>query len=181
MSELSVIGDKNLPTQFQPEETFTKQAQLDAIIALAKKTLDLDVLENAIDMKIAEQAEFIEWWGNSVRGAGKPKDINAESALITQDKATELTGYSQPQVSRIKTKLKDVEKYREQVIGATAKKLNPDSVRGTEGTGENEWYTPAKYIEAVHQVLGTIDTDPASSALARELGVLKDYEEWGQS
>jgi hypothetical protein len=43
------------------------------------------------------------------------------------------------------------------------------TVRGTEGTGEYERYTPPQYIELVRQVLGEIDLDPASHALAQKV------------
>lgn len=48
-------------------------------------------------------------------------------------------------------------------------------VRGTQGTGDNEWYTPAKYIEAAREVLGGIDTDPASSEIANRAVRARQY------
>jgi hypothetical protein len=34
-------------------------------------------------------------------------------------------------------------------------------IRGTQGTGDNEWYTPAKYVEMARKVLGAFSADEA--------------------
>lgn len=42
-------------------------------------------------------------------------------------------------------------------------------------SGNNEWYTPATYIEAARQVLGKIELDPASSATANDVVQAEEY------
>ena len=58
-------------------------------------------------------------------------------------------------VERWRINLSDTERYRCKIIQAAYRKagLEPEENHRAEGTGENEWFTPLEYIEALAQAL----------------------------
>ena len=66
-----------------------------------------------------------------------------------------------------KTELKRLSRMAPEKQAAAAQAAVSGHVRGTFGTGENEWYTPDKYLTSARHVMGSIDLDPASSDTAQ--------------
>lgn len=59
-------------------------------------------------------------------------------------------------------------------ISRLPKELQPEATEKarchvSNNSGNNEWYTPAIYLEAAREVLGVIDLDPASAKVAQRL------------
>jgi hypothetical protein len=166
--------------QFDPERFQLKQAAVNYTIEHAKRIKDWPALEKAVDLKIDEQQKFIAWREANIRSDGRPlKNGPGTGTVLMSDKEiSELSGIGKRQFERLRSKLTSPDKYRAYLLGSEymAAFLEPaQNVRGTMGTGENEWFTPEHHIELVRCVLGDIDLDPASSFEAQKIVRAKRY------
>lgn len=62
-----------------------------------------------------------------------------------------------------------IERHGPEATAAQVREVVDEKVHNhrAQGTGENEWYTPAKYLDLARMVLGAVDLDPASSEMAQ--------------
>jgi phage N-6-adenine-methyltransferase len=166
----SRIAEARVLIRKHPERMRKAQAQADSMISAAASLERWDELEHAVDVKIAQQQEFVGWWDERVRASHRPKTVTTEVTVSAPD-LTKLTGIGKMQVSRWRTHTADVDAYRQDIIAAArrAAELQAAHNHRAQGAGENDWFTPRKYIDAVRLLWnGTIDLDPASHPIAQE-------------
>jgi phage N-6-adenine-methyltransferase len=185
MSDLVVSKPAGSLTQFSPREAMRTIAQADAVIDYAKRLKDIPLLERAIDEKIDQQREFVAWWRANVTPRHRPGrggvELNADQRLVSKADAQSRTGITQQQVSKWAKRLAKESEYRAALFGAfyhfMMSDRGDDDVHNhrAQGTGENEWYTPAVHIERVRALFGEIDLDPASSPSAQKIVRAKRY------
>ena len=105
------------------------------------------------------------------------KNDSPRAARMVCSDAEVLTGITHQQVSKWRRRLKEPEKYREMLFGAAYAKAmaETNNTTATKWTGDPESYTPEKYIEAVREVMGGIDLDPASNMHAQKTVKATDW------
>ena len=168
MNELTVDLSTGELVKYEPQEAKTRLAKVEAIIEYAQRVRDWPLMEQAVDQKIEEQAEFVEWWQTVITPrlhAGSKLSADKRTTISMAEAETK-TGITNQQVSKWAKRLQDRGTYRAKLINV-AQKAALALVAGNLMSETNEWYTPAEYLESVRAVFGgAIDLDPASCAKA---------------
>lgn len=174
---------------YDPEGGLKKIAVADAAtkhFRHAKDEFGRRKLAEAVDLKLKEQAAYIVWRDGEKAKLVEPKRSgkggtisNLRSYLPDADPGDKAAHRWRKRLcKRIKGNeakkitLIDLEKLvaaisLEQLRCQQVCEQEPNKVRGTTGTGENEWFTPADVIHDARRVLGVIDLDPASTEQAQ--------------
>jgi phage N-6-adenine-methyltransferase len=187
---------------YDPEKGLKGIAVAEAAEKHWARAKDAAKLCEAIEQKINAQADYVVWRDGVVEpsqktgGPGRGKRVSElrPHNLPDADPGKRVIhrwrkklclknedGRTVKDAAKVARTVKDVVKITEALIDAQhrcvriCEQENANTIRGTEGTGEFERYTPAKYIEAARMVLGTIDLDPATSELAQETVKAEDF------
>jgi|DEB0MinimDraft_10_1074344.scaffolds.fasta_scaffold11008_4 phage N-6-adenine-methyltransferase len=153
---LSFVISLNLKRRHLSESQKAMVAQSIANLEVGKKTANLQssvtIDAAAAMMNVSPRSTAT---ARQVAKEGEPELKQAvESGKVSVSAAKNLLALS-PEEQKYVASLSESE------IRQEVKKI-----RGTQGTGQNEWYTPKEYIEAAKEVLDVIDLDPASSEIA---------------
>lgn len=163
--------------KYEPTKARQTQALRDARIELAARLGNVEALEREIDKKLDDQEDAVTWWRATVKRRGGDQKSNsrqikvAESATLFAEEAERILGFDKQTISKWAKRLSTRDEYREAISRAARKKLQLEAEDNhrAKGTGENEWWTPAEYIETARSVLGAIDLDPATTTKANEV------------
>jgi phage N-6-adenine-methyltransferase len=157
-------------TKYNPDFGLKTIAAAEAAMKHYARAKDAGKLCEAIRLKLEAQAEFVLWWDTQATKApaGRPKKNSGRSAGVSQLGADGLP--DEYVVRRWRKKLSDPDKFEtayEQAASRYRRLLEFDTTAHVgHNSGENEWYTPAEYLDAARSVMGGIDLDPASNAAA---------------
>ena len=187
---LPTVSRRTSVTLYDPEQGLKTIAVAEAGEKHWARAKDATQLLAAIETKIKAQAEYVVWRDgvpvtpHAGPGRGKKNHVAVLKRSLPEADPGDLTVHRWRK--RLCTKngagteidLKKLERVLEDAgrrVVRICEQQNMGAIRGTEGTGEYERYTPAEYVEAAREVLGKIDLDPASSQRAQKTVKAAEY------
>jgi len=163
-----------LPTQFDPSRAKSVIETLKQAVVYAHRMQKWDEGMEAADLLAEWTFDFVNWWNVNVGVRHRPpggKSVSADlRSQLSMAEAEAETQINHQQVARWRAALRRPG-YADRIFAAAHKKAMADGAqrRSDLQTGEMEWFTPSIYVEKARRVLGAIDLDPASCALAQHV------------
>jgi DNA N-6-adenine-methyltransferase (Dam) len=154
---------------YDPERGLKEIAVAEVAEKYWARARNADKLFEAIELKLEAQREYVAWRDGALRRRGKTQEsISVLKSTLPMADPGDLIAH------RWRKKLATDEAFALALEDAKLRcqriceQQNMGTVRGTEGTGEFELFTPETCIAAARAVLGEIDLDPASDPIAQE-------------
>jgi hypothetical protein len=171
-------------TRYEPVRGLQEIVVAEAAMRHWRRAKDVVQLMVAVESKIRNQVDYVVWRDSVVPSTGFKDGKRFRSETLPAADPGRLTVHRWRRAfcrtvedlhengKPRKTTIPDEDKIALELDEATrrcARLIEKDNtIRGTEGTGEFERYTPAEYIELARKAMGGIDLDPASCAMAQK-------------
>jgi len=148
----------------------------DKAAEIAKRVKDASALEKALVGKLEDQRDFAAQYRALFPHGGDRSEQVISADNLKREQWCLSFGFHYISVSRWLALL-DPAKYEQKQSGILKRcwQLAEMWQSASYSSESNEWYTPARYIEAVRDVLGEIDLDPASNAKANSVIQAREF------